>query len=383
MVPFMTTPMKRSGPLARRQGTRAFELFVASSLAMTIAACGSDPSTGSPGVTPPPVTPPVVTPRTPTIPVAYSAMVLELDSNPPSPDGLNSARVAPITEFENRLWAFDPFAQQSDVLAYYEARMARVAAELREPVTTGFRVWTMYNHGFIVKTPTAVFAFDLVEGKTQWIGNAWVNKIPEEILARIDVLMVSHEHVDHWDNTDRIPSSVKAGGRMVLYPGLGLQRVSVTRLAFDKTVVQVKDLRITPHAGQHSVANMVYEVVTGEGYRIVHTGDNQTSVALPALQGVDVLLLNGWVNESGATTHQVGMQRAMDKLKPAVMIPGHLMEISRPRSGWYPYVGALTVQNTPLQRTNVVVTTWGERMDFVRPACAAGLVRIYQACGAP
>ena len=43
--------------------------------------------------------------------------------------------------------------------------MDDVAEAVLEPVTTGAKVWIAYNHGFIVKTPDVVFAFDLVDGR--------------------------------------------------------------------------------------------------------------------------------------------------------------------------------------------------------------------------
>lgn len=350
-------------------------------LALLSCADGSGPKpTETPTPVTPTPTPPVVTPGA-TIPLSWQPIAAALDSNPPSVSTSNSARTAPLERFETQLWQFDP-AQigPNDVQRYYEARMARVAREIEQPVTTGFRIWAMYNDGFIVKTPTTVFAFDLVEGKTNWLSPAWPTRLSDTILNTIDVLMVSHEHVDHWDITDRIPAAIKARGGAVLYPSAGLPRPSVTRPMLDQQVVPLRDLRITAYAGMHNAAVMIYEVVTGDGYRIVHTGDNQTSVALPALQGADVLLLNGWVNESGSTSSVEGMMRSVAKIRPAVMIPGHFAEISRPQTGWYRYTDGLVLQNDPQQRTRTIVMTWGESVSFTRPPCASGLIRVYQNC---
>lgn len=365
--------LERAAPRLRTAVVRG--LLPVVSLGLVLVACGDHYKKGVTGIAPP-----VLAPTT-GIPVAYQALAAELDANRPSAAGQNSARTAPITEFETRLWQMDPYLETpTDILQYYEARMARVATEMDQPVTSGFRVWAMFNHGFIVKTPTATMAFDLVEGKTNWASPAWTVKLSEDILNRIDVLMVSHEHVDHWDATDRIPATIKLRGGAVLYPSGGLQRVSTTLLMSDKQVTQVKDLRITAHVGLHNAPVLIYEVVTGDGYRIVHTGDNQNSATLPALQGVDLLLLNGWVNEGGATTNQVGMKSSIEKLRPAVMIPGHFAEISRPKTGWYRFTDGLALQNDALIRTKTVVMTWGERMDYTQPACTAGLVRIYESC---
>lgn len=348
-------------------------------LSILLAACGKDASTqGKPEL------PSVVDPM-PGIPEPYRPFVQALDANPASASGGNSARTAPVTVFDSLLWEIDanqptPF----HISNYYAARLARVATEMEQPVTTGFRVWAMYNHGFIVKTPTATVAFDLIEGKPEAVGGAaWDARIPDAILNRIDVLMVSHEHIDHWDLSTRIPAAIKSRGGSVVYPAAGLERAFLTKLMADREVFQTSGLRITAHAGLHNAPVNIYEVLTADGYRIVHTGDNQTSTSLPALQGVDVLLLNGWVNESGSTTNVVGMKRSIDKLRPNVMIPGHFESMSHLKSNRFRYTQGLQLQNDVLVRTKVVVLTWGEKMDYAFPACGAGLVRIYEACVAP
>jgi L-ascorbate metabolism protein UlaG (beta-lactamase superfamily) len=343
-------------------------------LSLLLASCGKDGSTG--GGT---QTPPAVVDSTPAIPLAYRDLVQALDANVALANGQNSARTAPITAFDALLADLDAsVATPPDVINYYAARLARVATEMEQPVTAGFRVWAMYNHGFIVKTPTATFAFDLIEGKPNI--PSWGVTIPDAILNRIDVLMVSHEHDDHWDITSRIPFAIKSHGGSVLYPSAGLQRVAVTTLMSDRQVAQIKDLKITAYVGVHNAPVLIFEVVTGDGYRVVHTGDNQSSVSLPALQGVDVLLLNGWVNEGGAATNLVGMQRALDKLRPAVMIPGHFEELAHAKNNRYRYLDGLAIQNSAQPRSKTVVMTWGERMDYTQPACATGLVRIYDTC---
>jgi L-ascorbate metabolism protein UlaG (beta-lactamase superfamily) len=353
-------------------------LWPVACLSLALAACGSKGTTTGSQETPPVVSLP------PAIPLAFQGIVSTLDANAPVTNGQNNARSAPITAFDAMLW--DVEASQptpSDVINYYVARLARVATEMEQPVTAGLRVWAMYNHGFIVKTPTTTFAFDLVEGKASGGSTLWGTQIPEAILNRIDVLMVSHEHTDHWDETTRIPTAIRLRGGAVLYPSAGLQHADVTMPMTDRQVAQIRNLKITAYAGLHNAPVMIFEVVTADGYRVVHTGDNQSSTSLPALQGVDLLLLNGWVNESGATTNIVGMQRSIDKLKPAVMIPGHFEEMAHFRNNRYRYTDGLTLQNDAAERSKTVVLTWGERMDYTLPPCAAGLVRVYESCVVP
>lgn len=353
-----------------------------------LVACGgggggtSAPTTPAAPTTP--TAPPVAVP-VPAIPAAFDGINRALDAQPPSASGQNSARSSVITEFDALLWATDATQATSPaVIDYYVARMARVASELAEPVTTGFRVWAMYNHGFIVKTASATIAFDLVEGKGTYNGPAWTVQLPQGLLDRIDVLMVSHEHGDHHDESGRISAAIKARGGAVLYPQAGRAQASTTLAMVNRQSAVIRGVTVTAHAVMHNAPTLAYEVTTVEGYRIVHTGDAQTSTSLPVLEGVDLLLLNGWMNDSGLVSNLTDMKSSLDKLRPDVMVPGHFEELSHlasgPRADRYRFLDALPLQNSSLGRSRTVVLTWGERLDYSKAACAAGQVRIYADC---
>ena len=94
---------------------------------------------------------------------------------------------------------------------FYGNMMGFVESEINEPVTSGVRIWSMYNHGFIVKTPSTVFAFDLISGYP-----SWQYKIPDAILEQIQVLFISHRHDDHSDPT--IINAIAGFGGQVVMP---------------------------------------------------------------------------------------------------------------------------------------------------------------------
>ena len=54
------------------------------------------------------------------------------------------------------------------VFKFYQSMMDKVEGEMNVEVIEGISIWMMYNHGFIVKTPVHVFAFDLVDGYSGW-----------------------------------------------------------------------------------------------------------------------------------------------------------------------------------------------------------------------
>lgn len=310
---------------------------------------------------------------------------ITLDSLPPSMDMSNEARTKAIQDFDDILWATDETqATPREVIDYYKSRIAKVATEMQSPVQSGFRVWNLYNHGFIVKTPTTTFAFDLVEGKYGWNDV----ELPPAILDQISALFISHEHGDHYDETEKIPSYIKNHGGAVVYPKLATPKNSVTLLVDGYETIQIKDLTVNTYTGEHNVPVLIYEVITAEGYKIVHTGDNQDSLYLPELDNIHVLLLNGWVNESGnaSAINLDGMKNSLLWMKPDVMIPGHFEELGHhrfDRTGRYRYTEGLILQNDTTQKSKTIVLTWGEKLDYTGSLCASPLVKIYDSCSMP
>lgn len=314
---------------------------------------------------------------------SLDSIVERLDKNPPSLIGSNFPRTDPIAELDVILWDTDETKETPvEIRDYYAERVKKVAIEIEEPVTQGLRIWNLYNHGFIVKTPTSVFAFDLVQGKIDW-----TTEVPISILSKIDVLFVSHEHGDHYDNTEKIPSYVKNHGGQVLYPKYAIGKGNTTMIMEHNDSVVIKDLHITAYETTHNAPNMAYMVKTAEGYKILHTGDTQEPQSLPAESNIHVLLLNGWINENNeANLIGMGMKSSLAKIKPHLMIPGHFQELShhkRDGTGRYKYLPALELQNDETQKSKTIVLTWGEKIDYTEPVCQSPLIKVYNECQMP
>lgn len=249
-----------------------------------------------------------------------------------------------------------------DLAAFYADMMEKVASEIQEPVQSGVRIWSMYNHGFIIKTPSTVFAFDLVNGYS-----GWDYQLPDEILKQIQVLFISHNHGDHQEYS--ITRGILDLGSEVVAP---IENQSV---AFDMIYlspdeeVDVAGLHVNAYDGLHgNQANRIYYVTTPEGLTIMHTGDNQTSDTLPEGVTVDILLINAWVNESGSASPEIGLGNSIKKLTPKLTIPGHIQELGHaydPASVFsrLPFEPPLAVAEMPLSG-QVSVQFWGERCDF-------------------
>ncbi|MCX6142098.1 MAG: T9SS type A sorting domain-containing protein [Ignavibacteriales bacterium] len=252
----------------------------------------------------------------------------------------------------NQILQDDASRTSASVLDFYNYMMEKVRTEVRDTVKDGAVVWMMYNDGYVVKTSDVVFAFDLISGYSGWSAH-----LSPDLLDRIKVLFVSHSHGDHFDVS--IVNRVKANGGYVVVPAEDSYMGNVPLAVYD--AVTLSGLRITAYQGLHSVPLRMYEVTCPNGLKLLHTGDNQTSSYLPNIGKLDVLLLDAWINESGSSSAVVGMRKSIDKLKPGVMIPGHIMELGHdgPTRG-ATYEWAFEVADASVS-TDVRVMAWGER----------------------
>ncbi len=293
-------------------------------------------------------------------PNPYSQIQALLRSNSPC-DGSNESRNDAILALDGYL-KNDASRWDPGIIALYENMMGFVESEINEPVLTGVRIWSMYNHGFIVKTPGTVFAFDLVHGYP-----SWKYRIPDAILKQIQVLFVSHKHADHRDTS--VSHAIMDFGGKVVTP------LEDKLIGYDMVYVSpgeeldVAGLHVKVYDGLHGdIPVRMFEVTTPEGLTIMHTGDNQTSETLPAGLKVDILLLNAWVNESGSVPAMIGVRNSIKKLNPSLTILGHFQELSHsydPSSvtSRLSYDSILAVDDVPLPG-EVSIPVWGERCDF-------------------
>ena len=249
-----------------------------------------------------------------------------------------------------------------EMITLYADMMGFLESEITEPVTSGARIWSMYNHGFIVKTPSAVFAFDLIPGYP-----SWQYEIPDAVLEQIQVLFISHTHDDHSDfETNR--AIIGFGGQVVM-------PVEDRQLSLDLVYMAAGDeltlagLHVKAYDGLHGGTPVrMYVVTTPEGLTIMHTGDNQTSETLPDGVSVDILLLNGWVNESGSASPVDGMRNCINKINPGLTIIGHIQEIGHQYDpsdvkSRLSFEAPLAVDDGSLPGY-VSVQVWGEHCDF-------------------
>ncbi|MGO1650672.1 MAG: MBL fold metallo-hydrolase [Sphingobacterium sp.] len=287
-----------------------------------------------------------------------------IEESPPSTE-LSSIRKSALMHLD---WIFhDPRLDTSRLTEQFLTRQIRNVVEgLQEPVTTGVKVFKMYNHGFIVKSPTVTIAFDITRAgqgnKAPMISDALMDTIAQQC----DVLFISHVHGDHADggvadlflkhNKDIVASSGIWADK-----GAGITHIRSEKVLHETiSLASGKELEMTVMPGhQDDTPNNVYIVSTPEGISIAHTGDQWNKEKdgwidqVKDHAQVDILLVHCWA---------MPLERMVEGFDPNLVISGHENEIVHSIDHREPYW--LNYRRMEKVTKPIVYMTWGEHFHF-------------------
>lgn len=233
---------------------------------------------------------------------------------------------------------------------------------MQKPLEEGMKVYKLYNDGFIVKTKSVTVAFDLYRGGAMKKSPSLISdKTMQAIVARCDIMFLSHNHPDHID-----PVVVKMFtdmGKQVIAPNNSLVgNELVTHIRSEqiidrefKTEGGKLDVKILP-GHQSELINNIHVVTTPEGFTFAQTGDQYNKEDLTWLLDVktkipalDVLLINCWANRLSDT---------IEGFDPKLVITGHENElghtIDHRESYWTSFIKLEDVKKPSC------LMTWGE-----------------------
>lgn len=286
------------------------------------------------------------------------------------------------------------------VQSFYQNRMALAIGQMeKEKPADGMLIWKMYNHGFVVRTPSVTVGFDLHCGVAnfRWdkadgtrervpspgfpISDAMVTRL----VAQCDVLFISHEHRDHAD--PRIVEAFLNAGKPVVAPEPVLKDApfhgKITHMTRESNTIQKlpiqnasRQLDVVIYPGQQyqdgGALNNVTLVISPEGYSFAHNGD-QINDPYPEYQKdfewidkvhehhrVDVFMTNNWTNDV------FRMVRGFD---PELVLPGHQNELGHQMNDRVPYWGDGEFLKLNFEEMRAAYPTldmtWGEKFLFV------------------
>ena len=292
-------------------------------------------------------------------------------------------------ERERLLAALDAVLQDPDaasrvpVQEFFHRRIEAAAAQMEGAgAASGVTVWHVYNHGFVVRTPSATLCFDLVRAK-YLRGFALSEATMQRIAGTCDALFVSHAHVDHAETL--VAQTLIDHGKPVVAP----EQIGYRRSVFEKVVhldgdadrVHLLPIRggratlklvVFPGHQGAEVDNNVVLVTTPDGISVAHTGDQwhfpdfEWVDRVHRRHRVDILLVNDWTYD---------IARLVRGFDPAVVVPGHANELGHPVAKRQPYLFSLQRKSgsgrfggrekTGYSRP-VVVMAWGEAYRYER-----------------
>ena len=221
------------------------------------------------------------------------------------------------------------------VQRYYVARMETALQQIEQTkVTTGLRIWKMYDHGFVVRTATATYAIDIVPGAPGVAGfrvdAAWIGRLARQA----DALFISHLHDDHAN--EEVASAFLDLGKPVIAPtGLWLGQPLAARLTYPErsaervqNIGKFKVVAFPGHQGR-TVTNNNHLITTPDGFAVLHTGDQSVDDQTQSdwdwmskvghQHKVDIYLPNCWMDH---------LDRAVRGANPRLVITGHENEMA-------------------------------------------------------
>lgn len=260
------------------------------------------------------------------------------------------------------------------VQQFFHAQIRQALGQIKTTrVRQGATLWKLYDHAFVLRTPSVTLAFDLTRAGSAGVeGFVIAEEIIRELVGQCDVLFVSHVHKDHAD--EEVARMFLAQGKPVIAPlrvwaGRDFHS-KVTHLRREAGSIQTlalpagrPELKVTVFPGhQRVVENNVVLVTTAEGLRICHTGDQNEPKdhgwidQIGAAQETDILLVNCWSPDLG---------RLIRGSRARLVVPGHENELGHVVLHREPYW--LTVDRlSPFGPVNSVIMTWGEKFHYER-----------------
>jgi L-ascorbate metabolism protein UlaG (beta-lactamase superfamily) len=292
--------------------------------------------------------------------LTYDQIKTNLLQNPPH-TGNPLIREESITALWDSL-QLESAKTSQDLIDFYDFFMEKMKNELVNHPSWGTSVWQMYGDGLIIKTPQNVFAFDLVHDFINYDWDTWNTYLPSEIINQIQVLCISHMHLDHQDS--EVADAVISNGGYVVVPAgdqTGWLYNGNVKLNVGQTVT-LFGLNVTGHYALHEgTLAMQFEVLTQNNLKFLHTGDNQTAATLAQVNDLDVLMVNAWVDANGTNNSINGMRDCINQLTPTLTFPTHLMGVGYDSPNKEHFCqNAFDVDDVPVP-SNVNILSMGER----------------------
>ena len=262
--------------------------------------------------------------------------------------------------------------QRSSVQNFHLQRTLFVLEEIENTkVSTGVKIWKLYNMGVIIRTKTVTVAFDITRGYSSSSDSFALSKeVIDRLAIHCDALFISHFHRDHAD--EEVAGTFLEQGKPVITPPdiwkeneIYSRITHLERKAHEIQKIRLnnkdRDLEVVVYPGHQGadILNNVVLVVTPEQYSVCHTGDQSLEEDFSWIDEVgdhhkvDVLLPNCW------TTNPL---RTSKGYAPRLIIPAHENELGHTIDHREAYALNYSRWDVPF---NKIIMTWGESFHYI------------------
>lgn len=239
-----------------------------------------------------------------------------------------------------------PYEEQCPGLAVLSTACERVVRDVRQTCPSrGMLAWHSYNMGFVIRTPSACVAIDLLCAESPALSDM------------IDALLLTHAHVDHVDPA--LVDAMLARGKPVI--SLFEKRGTIVDGPCTRSIAP----GITAHfgIGDHHYTRpearndmLLCLLDAGDDGSFYHTGDNSNACKL----------IDNFHPDAMAFHVQVGLdtRAALERVRPRVAFGAHVLELGHPPHEYrWRYQTAID-ELACAAPERAIVPIWGQRYQI-------------------
>ena len=268
--------------------------------------------------------------------------------------------------FYDRNWDWVGIADMelNGTLYYYRQSFNKVRNEIKKTkVAQGtVAIWSLYNMGYIVKTPSHTFGIDIT------------HKHIEEIAKDLEFVLVTHKHGDHtnhhvYNQLALGESKIIAGFKLakpVVWQGklLDWEYVDVVdRIKIGNITIDCKRVDHNRHEwGKNLVTT--YEIDCGvdtDHAVIFHTGDANNYEQLSVSQKPDFFIFHLAVG--------LKIQQAIDKIQPEYAVFSHAWELGHSALKWRWTIDDVLTRVNAIEnfdKKHLLWPCWGDKIVYTK-----------------